>query len=256
MQMSLRLPLWMLGCLAGLSVWAGEGVPSAGDALKEAGLELDVKKHEVRAEATVCIERGILEYLVCIPNTFEHEALFSIRCKPSVLHLGLLAIGLEPGSLDGEWPGAGQEQSKSRVCIEVEYEVDGKTKRHGINEFLLNRKQQDVAVPNVWIFTGSYFGRREEKRVYAADVMGGVIGLGMDGASVLQSSERMGNPYQGDEQGLEINTDTVPAKGTKVQLIFTPAPQKPQKPKESQEPQVKQDPGETGKEAKEDPVRQ
>ncbi len=41
---------------------------------------------------------------------------------------------------------------------------------------------------------------------------------------MLQFGERLGNPYQGDEQGLEINADTVPAKGTKVQLIFTPLP--------------------------------
>jgi hypothetical protein len=45
---------------------------------------------------------------------------------------------------------------------------------------------------------------------------------------VLQFSERTENPYQDEERGLAINADTVPAKGTKVQLIFTPHQEKAQ----------------------------
>jgi hypothetical protein len=241
--MRLRSVLPMLGCLAGLPAWAGEGAPFGAEALKSAGIELDVKKREVRVEATVCLTQGILEYLVCLPNTFEHEAIFCVRCKPSVLHLGLLAVGLEPDPFGGEEDSSRKtrEQPGSHVCIEVEYEKDGKKQRRRISEFLVNRQQRDAVVPDVWIFTGSYFGRREDKRVYAADVMGGVVGLGMERVSVLQFGEQLGNPYQGDEQGLEVNADTVPAKGTKAQLIFTPAQQKPQE---------KQEPAATGKEAR------
>jgi hypothetical protein len=229
--------LLMLGCLAGLCVWAEEGAPSGAEALKSAGIELDVKKHEVRVEATVCRTEGILEYLVCLPETFEHEAIFCVRCKPSVLHLGLLAIGLEPSAFGGEveWSGAVRDQSKSRVRIDVEYEKDGKKQRQAISEFLVNRQGKDAVVRDVWIFTGSFFGRREDKRIYAADVMGGVVGLGMERVSVLQYGEQLGNPYEGDEQGLEVNADTVPAKGTKVALIFTSVQQAS---KEKQEPVV------------------
>jgi len=228
--MRLRWALLMFGCVSCLAVRAGEEAPSGAEALKSAGIELDVKKREVRVEATVCLSQGILEYLICLPNTFEHEAIFSVRCKPSVLHLGLLAIGLEPCPIDafGLWREKARENPRARVSIGVEYETDGKKQRRRISELLVNRQKRDAAVPDDWVFTGSFFGKRADQRVYAADVMGGVVGLGQEGASVLQFSEELGNPYQDDEQGLEVNTDTVPAKGTKVVLIFTPAPQKPQ----------------------------
>jgi len=233
----------MLGCGTGLFIWAGEGAPPGTDTIKSAGIQLDVKNREVQVEATVCLDRGILEYLVCLPNTFEHEAIFCVRCKPSVLHLSLLAVGLEPCPLDpiGLWRGKAREQPRSRVHIEVEYEKDGKKQRSRISEFLVNRQQRDVVVPDEWVFTGSYFGRRKDKPVYAADVAGGVIGLGLEGASVMQFGEDLGNPYQSDEQGLEINTHKVPAKGTKVQLIFTPVQPKPRE---------KQEAGATGKDVR------
>jgi hypothetical protein len=234
--MRLLAALLMLGCGTGLFVWgAEEGAPLVAETLKTAGIQLDVKNHEVRVEATVCLAQGILEYLVCLPNTFEHEAIFCVQSKPSVLHLSLLAVGLEPCPLDplGLWREKAREQPRSRVRIEVEYEKDGKKQRSRISEFLVNRQQKDAVVPDECVFTGSYFGRRADKRVYAADVMGAVIGLGLDDASVMQFGDDLGNPYQGDEQGLEINTDKVPAKGTKVQLIFTPVQPKPQEGQES-----------------------
>lgn len=227
--MRLLAVLLMLGCETGLFVWAGEeGTPSVTETLKSGGIHLDLKNHEVRVEATVCLDQGILEYIVCLPDTFEHEAIFCARCKPSLLHMSLLAVGLEPCPLDpiGLWRGKAREQPRSRVQIEVEFEKDGKKQRSRMSEFLVNRQQKNVVVPEEWVFTGSYFGRRKDKPVYAADVVGGVIGLGLEGASVMQFGEDMGNPYQSDEQGLEISTDKVPAKGTKVQLIFTPVPPK------------------------------
>lgn len=206
-----------------LTAWAEEESNPEAKALKLAGIELDVKKHEVRVDGTVCLDKGVLEYLVCLPNTFEHEAVFSIKCKPSVLHLSLLAIGLEPHAfgVGEDWWADAREQPKSRVRIEVEYEKDGKKLRRPISEFLVNRERKDGVVADSWVFTGSFFGRREDKRIYAADVTGAVIGLCQEGASVLQYGEQAGIPYQGEDQGLEVNTDTVPAVGTKVSLIFT-----------------------------------
>ena len=222
--------LLVLGYLAGLPVGAGEGDPSVAAALKMAGIEFDIKNREVRVEATVCLNRGILEYLVCLPQTFEHEAIFCIRGKPSVLHLGLLAIGLEPYPFDGaaDWWETTRAQPRSRVRFEVEYENDGKKLRRPVSDWLVNRGSRESAVSSVWIFTGSFFGRREGPRVYAADVAGGVVGLGQEGACVLQFGERTGNPYQDEEQGLALNENAVPVKGTKVKLVFAPYEDKAQ----------------------------
>ena len=45
---------------------------------------------------------------------------------------------------------------------------------------------------------------------------GVVIGLIPEGAAVIQFGEEAGVPYQGDDQGLEISTNTTPAVGPKV----------------------------------------
>lgn len=222
--MNQRLALLILVCSVSLSAWAEEDAARLGNLLKAAGVELDVKNHQVRIDATVCLTEGILEYIVCLPDTFEHEAIFSMRCKPSMLHLSLLAIGLEPCPIDdmGLWRMRARKQAKVRMNIAVEYEEDGKTLRRDLSEFLADRKNPDKRVPDEWIFTGSFFARKGERRVYAADASGSVIGLGLDGTSVIQFGKEMGNPYEDDDAGLEIRSDEVPAQGTKVKLIFSP----------------------------------
>jgi hypothetical protein len=224
----LLLLLLALGGAAGLPAWAEEKAALDAGALKAAGIQLDAKKREVRVEATACLDRGVLEYVVCLPGTFEHEAVFCARCKPSVLHLALLAIGLEPYAFeaDDDWWAKAREQPRSRVRIEVEYDQEGKTLRRPISQFLVNRELKDGVVPDAWVFTGSFFGRRDGKRIYAADLAGGVIGLCSEQASVLQFGEKIGNPYHGEELGLELNAGTALAKGTKVCLIFTPHQEK------------------------------
>jgi len=205
--------------------------------LKAAGIELDIKNREVRVDATVCLNDGILEYLVCLPGTFEHEAIFSVKCRPSVLHLSLLAIGLEPHQFAGidDWWAASRKKNRAQVSIEVEYEVDGKKQRRRINEFLVNREREDGVVADAWVFTGSFFYRKDDKNHYAADATGAVIGLCREGASVLQYGEELGVPYQGEDQGLEVNAKTTPAVGTKVRLIFAPRKEK-EKEKKAEEP--------------------
>ena len=194
-----------------------------GKAAKPKGIELDVKKREVRVDATACLGSGILEYVVCLPNTFEHESIFCIQCRPATLHLYLLAIGLEQCAfVKGEdWRATALKNKKSHVSIEVEYEEDGKKQRRPIGEFLINREQRDGSVEGTWVFTGSYLFEKNGKRYYAADVKGAVVGLSTENTSVLQYSEPLGLAYRGDDKGMEVDKDTIPAIGTKVQLIFS-----------------------------------
>lgn len=224
------LPLLLL--LVGVTtaaIRAEESAPQSPVAvMKSAGIALDVKKREVRIDAIVCLQRGILEYMVCLPNTFEHESIFSTHCTPSLLHLTLLTIGVEPCELDasGDWEKKICEKAQGRVRFEVEYEQDGKKVRRDVHELLVNRQGKEIETPVVWVFTGSFFGDRDNKRVYAADSVGSVVGLGLDGTSVLQIGKRTGNPYKGSDSGLKVNSDTMPARGTKVQLVFTPYAEK------------------------------
>lgn len=223
---------FLLGAEEGLTV-------EKADPFKAFGIDLDLKNREVRVAATICCTQGVLEYAVCLPDTFDHEALFSTKCKPSILHVCLLALGLEPRSPDGleELLRGEQKQKKFSLNIEVEYEQDGQKTRRPISDFMRYRNQENKAPSSLWVFTGSFFGSRNDKPVYAADVHGGLVGLGQDSTSVLQFGEDAGNPYDNEDQGLEINTKTVPEKGTKVQLIFAPPQSKPEKSEDPVAPQ-------------------
>jgi len=214
-----------MGCVAP----GKDADPLGGKTLKASGIEADIRKREVRLDATVCLSRGILEYLVCLPGTFEHEAIFTAKCRPSQLHLALLLIGLVPRAFetDPEWWEMAREDKQALVNVSVEYELDGKPQRRRITEFLVNRERTDGKVPDRWVFTGSeFFKGNDGKSRYAADITGAVIGLIGEGAAVIQFGEKAGVPYRGEDQGLEINTDTIPAVGTKVRLIFTPHDEK------------------------------
>lgn len=179
----------------------------------------------MRIDATVCLDEGILEYLVCRPGTFEHETVFTTRCQPAKLHVALLAIGLVPHPFRPEgfgWWATARQKPRSRVVIEVEWEHEGTTVRRPVGTFLTNRERPDGVAATHWIFTGSAFFKHEGKNHYAADHTGVTIGIIPEGCGVVQFGERAGIPYQGEDQGLEINTETVPRVGTKVKLIFTP----------------------------------
>jgi len=225
-KLQLCLAVW-LSCGSGPSGWcevAGEGRNPALIQFKGSGIEADLEKREVRMDATVCLADGILEYLVCLPETYEHEAVFVTKSKPSMLHIALVLIGLQPcrfgfGAYD-LW-GAGAEKNRSHVRIDVEYEERGKKTRSNVCEFLTSREHKDGEVPDRWVFTGSVLIERDGKKLYAADLSGMVAGI-IPSAGVIQFAEKTGNPYQSEKEGLEADPDTVPPKGTKVKLVFTP----------------------------------
>lgn len=214
--------------LAQVNIWSAEaGTPQAPQAVVTLapGLTFDAKKREVQMEAKVCLQRGVLEYLVCRQGTFEHEAVFVTTCKPSLLHATLLVIGIDPYPFmpgDGEWQQTARDHPTSRLAIDVAFEQDGKPARRRIEEFLINRGKRDRAVPDIWLFTGSSFYQEDGRNHYAADLTGAVIGLIPEGAASIQFGAQAGIPYRGEDQGLEVNTDATPAVGTKVRLLFSP----------------------------------
>ncbi len=207
----------------GEAMTAEEVPPKTSVAVLAEGLSVDAKNHQVRMDAVVCLRRGILEYLVCRKHTFEHESIFSTNCKPSQLHLALLLIGLEPFAYDFdlEWPQRARAHTASQITIEVEYTLDGVLMRQPLSIFVINREHASEKIPDHWTFAGSVFYQQEGKEYYAADSTGGVIGVTPKGASVIQFGDRLGIPYQGEDQGLEVNSKTTPLAGTQVQLIFT-----------------------------------
>ncbi len=199
--------------------WAGDAVTTLG-----AGVAVNSTKREVYLDATICLRRGILEYLICKARTFEHESIFATSGKPSHLHAALLLIGVEAlADADSfEWADKVRAHAPSLLTIAVEFERDGVLLRKPISSFVINRERKDGLVPDRWVFAGSVFYQRDGQELYAADSTGGVIGLTPKGASVVQFGEHLGIPYQGEGQGLECATDAIPPVGTNVRVILSP----------------------------------
>ena len=58
---------------------------------------LDAANRRVLVRAKVCLRRGALEMLLCLPQTKEHESILVFEGDARTLHAGLTALGLEPG---------------------------------------------------------------------------------------------------------------------------------------------------------------
>lgn len=60
---------------------------------------IDLKGKRVLIKGEVVLREGLLEMLVCLKQTKEHESLVSVDCKAQVVHAGLIALGTEVGSV-------------------------------------------------------------------------------------------------------------------------------------------------------------
>lgn len=215
---------------------SGEAAPPAytvtESEIRLPGVTIDRTTREVRIDGTACLESGVLEYVVCRPGTFEHEAIFTTGAKPEVVHAALLLTGLHPTpqlrGLTELWWEKAMQREESRVKIEVEWTEEGTKKRVNLTTMLRSREAgaeatRQVEVQDAWIFAGSFIqGNRETgERVYAANLSGILVGIWPDPSTVIQYGLPSGNPYEGKDLGMEINEDAVPKVGTKVQLIFS-----------------------------------
>lgn len=195
------------------------------------GVTVDRETLEARIAATVCLDQGLLEFVVCKPGTFEHESIFTTEAVPELVHAALLLAGLEPtpqvAGREVLWWDKALKREDSRAKIEVEWEEEGKRKRVNLTSMLRQRSETEAdegkAPEDAWVFAGSFLHTDKEtgKRSYAANSAGILVGIWPDPTTVIQYGIANGNPYEGKSFGMEINPDKVPAVGTKVTLVFS-----------------------------------
>ena len=58
---------------------------------------IDLEDQKLILETEVVFRAGLLEMLVCLKQTKEHESILSLDAKAMTVHAGLLAIGAKPG---------------------------------------------------------------------------------------------------------------------------------------------------------------
>jgi len=75
---------------------AASGEPTP---LNKAGTVLvDLKGKRLLVKSEVALREGLLEMLLCLKQTKEHESILSVDARAQVIHAGLISLGAEPGS--------------------------------------------------------------------------------------------------------------------------------------------------------------
>jgi len=168
----------------------------------------------------VCLREGALEFFVCAKNSKEYESIISTEARPSIIHAGLLATGIEPGKPVRFAPEF-EAASGPKVKITVRWQ-DAEGKRHEIDA---KDWVQEVNTPDClqteWVFSGSLFQKLEnEKMRYLADVTGEIIGVSNFPSVVMDL------PIQSSSGNSELlfraNTEKIPPLETPVTVILTP----------------------------------
>ncbi len=196
------------------------------------GLRIDRAKRRVEIDGTVPVDAGspeqpvvFLEWLVCTPDTKEHESLVVTSVRPSLVHAALLSLGLEPGA-PGSW-----EWQDTRIvphpptgaCVRVLVRRQG-----GVEEplasWVADRRTGRTLVDHFpaegFVFAGSRTVERQGQVSYRADRDGGMVGLACF-SSELIAFTRLVNPDASLEEPVWIaDPARVPPRMTPVTVII------------------------------------
>jgi hypothetical protein len=183
-------------------------------------VEIDARNRQVRVECEVIRVEMLLEFFCVVAGGPEHETVLRTQAKASHVHLGLLMLGLKPGSPVRFSPAADRwlPPHGPPLHISVRYEREGETITVPASRWMRNAETKEPMPQTTWIFTGS---RVMEDGNYAADITGYVVSVVNFDLTVIDVPELRSSSNELLEW--ETNPETVPEAGTKVWMILEPA---------------------------------
>jgi hypothetical protein len=131
---------------------------------------LDVAGKRVVVGGVICLDKGPIEYFACPEKTKDYESLVAVRSSSQLIHAGLLAIGLQPGtpvSFDPEY----QPAKGPVVSVTMRWkDKAGKTHEVPAQEWIRDTRTK-AAMKERWVFAGSAFWTdpADGKEYYQAD---------------------------------------------------------------------------------------
>ena len=186
-------------------------------------LWFDTKTKRVILRARVVLREGVLEHLMCLKGTKEHEAILATDAVASQIHAALLATGAEPGHpvrfLPKFEPPAG-----SAIGIEFTWRQDGKIRKSDARQWVRDEKAKAPLAID-WVFAGSdlFVDPVTKKTVYAADD-GDVITVANFASAILDLP--IASSSSDADRVFVTNTEKIPALGTEVFVSLGPRPSK------------------------------
>lgn len=217
---------------------ANEATKSANEALKIPHVKVDREKGCVDLDAKVCLREGMLELIATTVGGKEHEACFAILAKPRHVMIGLLLIGLKPGS-PGRFVGAGDgyehvDPTGDPISVSVVYEEKGKKVERPITDFVFNRRTEEPMAKVDFVFTGSCVVKIGGKTRFAADLDGTVLSL------VSFGSELMAYPAAASDSNDTIewvvHSEVMPEDATSVVIRMRPGKRAAGKAEDGEDP--------------------
>lgn len=196
------------------------------------GLRLDRVRRRVEIDGTIPVDAGsseqpvvFLEWLVCTPDTKEHESLVVTSVRPSLVHAALLTLGLEPGE-PGRW-----EWQETRIvphppsgsCVRVLVRRAGGAEEP-LASWVADRRTGRTLLEHFpgegFVFAGSGMAERQGQTWYRADRDGGLVGLACF-SSELIAFTRLVNPDASLEEPAWIaDPARVPPFSTPVTVVI------------------------------------
>jgi len=176
----------------------------------------------------VCPPTTLLEVFLCKTNTKEHEAVVRTGVDAKLLHGGLVALGLAPGTpvrfVD---PKTGEADyapaTGAKVAVSVHYRRAGKLHTHPAQEWVTDLKTKKP-MAHGWVFAGSRFLPYPDEPTrapsYAANG-GDVIAISNFVDSMLDLPVSVGS----DDAELSFGaaTDRIPPPLSKVWVVLAAA---------------------------------
>jgi len=205
------------------------------------GIAINLKERCVDVDASICLDKGMLELIACTKNSKEHESIVVVQAKAMHIHAALLLLGARPGNPamqkppeaeNGRWIDIPPRGGAVDVLL-VFKNKEGRMTEHPIGDFISRssaasgdpREAGDGKVmrfpTDTFLFAGSQLvGDGSGPRQYLCDQSGDVISIVTFGDELLCLPDVHSN--QNDSLIWEINPTALPAVGTKVTLRLRP----------------------------------
>jgi hypothetical protein len=182
-------------------------------------LWFDAKTKRAVLKARVVLREGVLEHLLCLKGTKEHEAILASDAAPRQIHALLLATGAEAGHPVRFAPKF-EPPAGTPIAIELRWRQDGQIHQADARQWVKDEKaNKPLAID--WVFGGSevYDDPVSKKPRYAADD-GDLFTVANFANAILDLP--IASSANDADRVFSANTDQIPPLGTEVFLVMGP----------------------------------
>lgn len=194
------------------------------------GIQFNSKTREIRIRTVVNLKEAPIEYMLVHETGKTHEAVLKTKANPYDLQVALLLCNYQPATeglahpeapkdLVPLKPAAPKTPGANRIAATLEWKAGGELKKAPLSGWFqdINTRKPPPDI-DAWIFNGSDVTADG----FMAQAEGSFISVYLDKNAILNS------PAKGnwDDQLWICRPDVIPAEGTEVTLILSPAPKK------------------------------